>query len=52
MRVKKGRGYAGWMKSRFKFLNSEMGLVGLVTLPASAIVWLLVRRWRRSGDEA
>ncbi|HEV2755021.1 MAG TPA: hypothetical protein VG318_04515 [Actinomycetota bacterium] len=39
------------MRARLKFLNSEMGLVGLVTLPASAIVWLLVRRRRRTQDE-
>jgi hypothetical protein len=39
------------MKSRFKFLNSEMGLVGLVTLPVSAIVWVLVRQWRRSEED-
>ncbi len=38
------------LKTRFNFLNSEMGLVGLATLPLSAIVWLLARRWRRSKD--
>jgi hypothetical protein len=36
---------------RFRFLNSEMGLVGLVTLPASIVAWLIFRRWR-SRDEA
>ena len=39
------------MRTRFKFLNSELGLAGLATLPLSAIAWVLLRRWRRSSEE-
>jgi hypothetical protein len=35
---------------RIRFLNSEMGLAGLVTLPLSAIAWLIFRRWRSHPD--
>jgi hypothetical protein len=43
------RDYGGGMR-RFRFLNSEMGLVGLVTLPVSAIAWLIFRKWRSRDD--
>lgn len=36
---------------RIKFLNSEMGLVGLVTFPLSVIAWLIFRRWRSRRDD-
>jgi hypothetical protein len=40
------------MRTRFKFLNSELGLAGLATLPLSAVAWVLFRRWRRSSEDA
>ena len=35
---------------RFRFLNSEMGLAGLVTFPLSVIAWLIFRKWRSQRD--